>query len=133
MLLSLNLPLPGLWRGLSRVPYRLVYPAIVALGAIGLYSVGHSSLVIYLGALSAMVGCVFHKLGCEPVPLLLGFVFGPSLQDNLRRVLQASDGDWSPFITHPVSAGLLLAAALPIVAMLLPSVRARRLAAFAPD
>jgi len=73
---------------------------------------------------------VFYKLGCEPAPLLLGYILGPMMEENLRRALLLSRGDWSTFITRPLSAGLLVAAALLVVVVLLPSIRSKREEAF---
>ncbi len=130
MLLVLNLPLIGIWVRLLRVPYRYLFPAIVVFCAIGLYSLNNSSFDIYLGALFAVVGFVFHKLGCEPAPLMLGFILGPMMEENLRRALLLARGDWTTFLQRPLSAGLLAVAALLVLAVLLPAIRRGREAAF---
>ena len=78
----------------------------------------------------AIVGYVFYKLGCEPAPLLLGFILGPMMEENLRRALLLSRGDWTTFMTRPLSAGLLIASALMIVIVALPSIKAKRREAF---
>jgi len=126
MLLVLNLPLSGLWTRLLGVPYRLVFPAIVLLCCIGAYVLGHRTFDIYLMALVAFVGYCLFKLGCDAAPLLLGFVMEPMLEENLRNALLFSGGDWETLLTRPLSSGLLVAAALVIVAVTLPSVRQRR-------
>jgi putative tricarboxylic transport membrane protein len=79
------------------------------------------------------VGYLFMKLGCEPAPLLLGFILGPMMEENLRRALLLSRGDWSVFVTRPLSAGLLVVAGLLLVIVLLPSVKAKREEAFVED
>ena len=79
------------------------------------------------------MGYVFYKLGCEPAPLLLGFILGPMMEENLRRALLLSRGDWSVFATRPLSAGLLAAAILMIIIVLLPSVKNKREEAFVED
>jgi TctA family transporter len=130
MLVVLNMPLIGIWIKLLAVPYRFLFPAIVAFCCIGLYTLNNSSFDVYMGALFAVVGYVFYKLGCEPAPLLLGYILGPMMEENLRRALLLSRGDWSTFATRPLSAGLLGAAALMIVIVMLPSIRAKREVAF---
>jgi TctA family transporter len=80
-----------------------------------------------------LVGYIFHKLGTEPAPLLLGFILGPMMEENLRRALLLSRGDWSVFVTRPLSAGLLAAAALLLVIVLLPAVKSKREEAFVED
>jgi TctA family transporter len=133
MLLVLNLPLVGWWRRLLTVPYRLLFPAIVLLGCIGVYTLGHRTFDVYLMALVTLIGYVFFKLGCEPAPLLLGFILEPMMEENLRRALLFSGGDWKTFVTRPLSSGLLVAAALLIVVVTLPSIRRTREAAFQED
>jgi TctA family transporter len=81
-------------------------------------------------AIFAVIGYAFYKLGCEPAPLLLGFILGPMMEENLRRALLLSRGDWTTFATRPLSAGLLVAAALMIVVVMLPSIKAKREEAF---
>ena len=130
MLLVLNLPLIGIWIRLLTVPYRFLFPAIVAFCCIGLYTLNNSVFDVYMGALFAFVGYLFHKLGCEPAPLLLGFILGPMMEENLRRALLISRGDWGTFVSRPLSAGLLAAAALLVVVVMLPSIRSKRQVAF---
>jgi TctA family transporter len=79
------------------------------------------------------VGYGFLKLKCEPAPLLLGFILGPMMEENLRRALLLSRGDWSVFVTRPLSAGLLAVALVLLVIVLLPSVKAKREEAFVED
>ena len=81
-------------------------------------------------AIFCIVGYLFYKLGCEPAPLLLGFILGPMMEENLRRALLLSRGDWTTFATRPLSGGLLLAAVLMIVVVALPSIKAKREVAF---
>jgi putative tricarboxylic transport membrane protein len=76
------------------------------------------------------VGYIFYKLHCEPAPLLLGFILGPMMEENLRRALLLSRGDWTAFITRPLSAGLLAAALLMVIVVMLPSIRKKREVAF---
>ena len=133
MLVILNLPLIGIWIKLLTVPYRFLFPAIMVFCSIGLYTLNNSSFDVYAGALFAVVGYAFYKLGCEPAPLLLGFILGPMMEENLRRALLLSRGDWTTFMTRPLSAGLLVAALLMVVVVMLPSIKSKREVAFTED
>ena len=130
MLVVLNLPLIGIWIKLLNVPYRYLFPAIILFCAIGGYSMNNSTFDIWMLAGFGFVGYVFIKLGCEPAPLVLGFILGPMMEENLRRALLLSLGDWSTFVTRPLSAGLLAAAFLVLLLMLSPAVKKRRREAF---
>ena len=130
MLVILNLPLIGIWIKLLTVPYRFLFPAIVVFCGIGSYTLNNSSFDVYMTAGFTLVGYLFYKLGCEPAPLLLGFILGPMMEENLRRALLLSRGDWTTFATRPLSAGLLLAALLMIVVVMLPSIKNKRDEAF---
>jgi putative tricarboxylic transport membrane protein len=130
MLVILNLPLIGIWIKLLTVPYRFLFPAIMVFCCIGLYTLNNSPFDVYMGAGFAVIGYMFYKLGCEPAPLLLGFILGPMMEENLRRALLLSRGDWTTFATRPLSAGLLLAALAMIVVVCLPSIKAKREEAF---
>ncbi len=133
MLVILNLPLIGMWIKLLSVPYRLLFPAIVLFCAIGVYSTNNNTFDIWLVALFGLIGYIFMKLGCEPAPLLLGFILGPMMEENLRRALLLSRGDWSVFVTRPLSGSLLAAALVLLIIVLLPSVKAKRQEAFVED
>jgi TctA family transporter len=133
MLVILNLPLIGIWIKLLTVPYRFLFPAIVTFCCIGSYTLNNNSFDVYMTAIFAVVGYAFYKLGCEPAPLLLGFILGPMMEENLRRALLLSRGDWTTFATRPLSAGLLLAALAMVVIVMLPSIKAKRDEAFVDD
>jgi TctA family transporter len=133
MLVILNLPLIGMWIKLLSVPYRLLFPAIVLFCAIGVYSTNNNTFDIWLVALFGFVGYIFMKLGCEPAPLLLGFILGPMMEENLRRALLLSRGDWSVFVTRPLSGSLLAAALVLLIIVLLPAVKAKRKEAFVEE
>jgi putative tricarboxylic transport membrane protein len=133
MLVILNLPLIGVWIKLLSVPYRFLFPAIVLFCAIGVYSTNNNTFDIWMVAILGLVGYVFVKLGCEPAPLLLGFILGPMMEEYLRRALLLSRGDWSVFVTRPLSGGLLAAAVMLLVIVLLPSIRSKREEAFVED
>jgi putative tricarboxylic transport membrane protein len=133
MLIVLNLPLIGIWIKLLSVPYRWLFPAIVLFCAMGVYSTNNNSFDIWLVALFGIIGYTFIKLGCEPAPLLLGLILGPMMEENLRRALLLSRGDWSVLVTRPLSATLLALALALLVIVLLPNVRKRREEAFVEE
>jgi len=126
MLVVLNLPLIGMWVKLLQVPYRLLYPAILLFCAIGVYTINNASFDVGQTAVFGLLGVVFMKLECEPAPLLLGFVLGPMMEENLRRALLLSRGDPTVFLTRPISLGMLVAAVLLLVLIALPNLRKKR-------
>ena len=126
MLLVLNLPLVGLWIKLLAVPYRLLFPAIFVFCCIGVYTVDNKVFDVYeIAALSALAYLLI-KLDCEPAPMVLGFILGPMMEENLRRTMMISFGDPTVFLVRPISAGFLIAAAALLVAIALPALRAKR-------
>jgi putative tricarboxylic transport membrane protein len=126
MLVVLNLPLIGIWVKLLSVPYRLLFPAIMAFSAIGIYSVNNSSFEIYLTALFGVLGFVWAKLGFPAAPLLLGFVLGPMMEEHLRRAMLMARGDPTVFVTRPISLAFIIVTAVIIVVMVAPVVKQRR-------
>jgi TctA family transporter len=126
MLVVLNLPMIGLWVKLLEVPYRLLFPAIMAFSAIGIYSVNNSSFEIYLTALFGVLGFVWGKLGFPPAPLLLGFVLGPMMEENLRRAMLMAKGDPSVFVTRPISLTFIIITIGILIVMVAPAVKKRR-------
>ncbi len=126
MLVILNLPLIGVWIKLLTVPYRYLFPAIVLFCAIGVYSTNNDTWDIWIVALFGMIGYIFTKLGAEPAPLLLGFILGPMMEENLRRAMLLSRGEWSVFLTSPMSAFMLAIAVLLLVMVLFPAVKKKR-------
>jgi putative tricarboxylic transport membrane protein len=130
MLVLLNLPLIGLWVRMLTIPYHLLFPAIIAFCCIGAFSVNNSVFDVFMMALFGVVGYALIKLDFEPAPLLLGFVLGPMLEENLRRAMLLSRGSPMVFVTHPLSLGLLLVAAALLLIVVLPSVRSKREEAF---
>ena len=122
MLILLNLPLIGIWVKLLKIPYRFMYPAILVFCCIGVYTVNNTVFDVYVTAAFGIIGYLFFKLGCEPPPLLLGFVLGPMMEENFRRALLLSRGDFTTFLTRPLSLGLLIASALLVVIVALPAV-----------
>jgi TctA family transporter len=130
MLVVLNLPLIGIWVQLLKVPYRLLYPAILVFCCIGVYSINNNSFDVTVTAVFGFIGYLFYKLKCEPAPLILGFILGPMMEENLRRAMLLSRGDPTVFFTRPLSLGLLIAAAALIVIVALPQIKSKREEAF---
>ncbi len=126
MLLVINLPLIGLWVRLLKVPYRLMFPAILMFCCIGIYSINSATTDVMAIAVFGLVGYVFIKFGFEPAPLLLGFVLGKLMEENLRRALIISRGDMMTFVERPISAGLLIVAVLLLAVAVLPTIRKGR-------
>jgi TctA family transporter len=130
LLVVLNLPMIGIWVKLLTVPYRLLYPAILVLCCIGIFSLNNSVMDVGLAVLFGLLGYVFIKLRCEPAPLLLGFVLGPMMEENLRKTMTISRGDPGVFFTRPLSVTMLALAAVLLLVLILPAVRAKREEAF---
>jgi TctA family transporter len=130
LLVVLNLPLIGLWVRLLTVQYRFLYPAILLFCCIGVYSISNAWTDVLLAALFGFIGYTFIKLEVEPAPLLLGFVLGPMMEENLRRALLLSRGDPVVFVTRPISLTLLVLSAALIVIVLMPAISKKREEAF---
>jgi len=130
MLVILNLPMIGLWIKLLTVPYRILYPSILVFMSIGVYSLSNNPFDVLLMMLFGLLGYAFTKLECEPAPLLLGFILGPLMEENLRRAMLLSRGDPIVFFTKPISAGFLIASIILLVILLLPNIRKKREEAF---
>jgi putative tricarboxylic transport membrane protein len=130
MLVIINLPLIGLWVRLLNMPYRMLFPAILLVCCIGVYSLNSSAFDVGITALFGVLGYVFYKLGCEPAPFALGFVLGPLMEENLRRALLLSGGDPMTFVTSPISAALLIASAALLLLVILPAFQKTREEAF---
>jgi putative tricarboxylic transport membrane protein len=126
MLVVLNLPLIGIWIKLLEVPDRGLYPAMLLFCAIGVYSINNTSFEFAQTAVFGFLGVLFFKLECEPAPLLLGFVLGPMMEENLRRAMLLSRGDPTTFVTRPLSAAMLTAAALLLILIVVPNLRRKR-------
>ncbi|MDO5681190.1 MAG: tripartite tricarboxylate transporter permease [Pelistega sp.] len=126
MLVVLNLPLVGLWVKLLKVPYRVLFPAILLFCSIGVYSLNYNVFDIYMMAIFGIIGYLWSKLKCEGAPLLLGMVLGPMMEENFRRALLLARGDFTTFVTRPLSATLLLMAIALVVLVSLPAIRKKR-------
>jgi len=133
MLVVLNLPLIGVWVKLLKVPYRILFPAILVFCTIGVYSLNYNTFDIYTTAIFGVVGYFWAKLKCEGAPLLLGLVLGPMMEENFRRALLLSRGDFFTFVERPLSASLLGAAAILVVLVALPSIRKKRQETFVEE
>ena len=123
MLVVLNLPLVGLWVRLLRVPYRWLFPSIIMFCCIGNFSVNNNPTDVYLCAAVGVLGYVLARLDCEPAPLILGYVLGPLLEENLRRALLISRGDPTVFFTRPISLAFMIATLLVLAVMIAPALR----------
>jgi len=133
MLVILNLPLIGMWVKLLTVPYRVLYPAILLFCCIGIYSVNNNIFDIWLTAILGFLGYLFVKLECEPAPLILGFVLGPLMEENLRRGMLISRGDPSIFLTRPLSLVFLIMAFILLMIITIPTIRKKREEAFGEE
>jgi putative tricarboxylic transport membrane protein len=133
MLVVLNLPLIGMWIKLLSVPYRYLYPSILVFMAIGVYSLSNSPFDVLIMAVFGILGYFCVKLECEPAPMILGFILGPLMEENLRRAMLLSRGDPFVFVTKPISAGFIIASAILLVIVALPNIRKKRDEAFAAE
>lgn len=133
ILVVLNLPMIGVWVQLLRVPYRWLFPAIQVFCCIGVYSINNNVWDVWIAIFFGFAGYVFGKLGCETAPLVLGFILGPMMEENLRRAMLLSRGDPSVFVSSPISCGLLIAAVLMVFLVAAPAFRKTREVAFKED
>lgn len=133
ILVVLNLPMIGVWVQLLRVPYRWLFPAILVFCCIGVYSINNNVWDVWIAIFFGFAGYVFGKLGCENAPLVLGFILGPMMEENLRRAMLLSRGDPSVFVSSPISCGLLIAAVLMVFLVAAPAFRKTREVAFKED
>lgn len=133
MLLILNLPLIGVWVKMLTIPYRYLCPAILLFCAVGAYGLSYSIVDVLFCGVFGLVGFFLRKIGCEPAPLVLGFVLGPLLEKNLRLSLLISQGSFTTFMTHPISAVLLGLTVIVLILMAVPAITAKRQIVFADD
>jgi TctA family transporter len=129
-LVVLNLPMIGLWVRLVTVPYRMLYPAILVFCGIGVFSLNNTEFDVYVMAAFGLLGYVFHKLECEPAPMLLGFILGPMMEEYLRRAMLLSRGDPLVLVQRPISAVILICAAISLIIVVTPAIRSKREEAF---
>ncbi len=133
MLVVLNLPLIGIWVKLLSIPYKVLFPAVIAFACIGVYSLDNGPFNIWILAVFGIVGYILVKLECELAPFVLGFILGPMIEEHLRRAMIISDGDPSIFLTRPVSALLLAVAAIVLLLICIPSIAKKREAVFVEE
>ena len=126
MLVILNLPLIGMWVKLLTVPYRYLYPSILVFMAIGVFSLSNNSFDVLIMAVFGVLGYICVKLECEPAPMILGFILGPLMEENLRRAMLLSRGDPTVFLTKPISCGFIVASVILLVIVALPAIRKKR-------
>jgi putative tricarboxylic transport membrane protein len=126
ILVILNLPLVGIWVRLLTIPYNLLYPAIILFSCIGIYSSQYSGFDLYLAAGFGVAGYIMRKLGCEPAPLVLGFILGPMMEDNFRRAMVLSSGDVTVLLRQPISLAFLVVAVVLLVLTGSPKFRKKR-------
>ena len=130
MLVILNLPLIGMWVKMLLVPYRLLSIAILFFCAIGVYSLNNLHTEVYFMAMFGVLGYAFIKLGCEPAPLLLGYLLGPLMEVYMRRAMLLSRGDPFIFFQRPLSLLFLSIAVIVLIFIMLPNLRKARQTAF---
>jgi putative tricarboxylic transport membrane protein len=127
MLLILNLPMIPVWVRILKIPYWALYPAILVLAAVGVYSVRSSMTDVYLMAFFGLLGYLFGKLGVPAAPLLMAFVLGPMAENAVRQSLVLSDNDPLIFVERPISATIFAAAIVVGVALLITGRRRKAL------
>jgi putative tricarboxylic transport membrane protein len=130
MLVILNLPLIGMWIKLLQVPYRYLFPSILVFMAIGVFSLSNNPFDVLIMAVFGVLGYLCVKLECEPAPMILGFILGPLMEENLRRAMLLSRGDPLVFFQKPISLGFMIASAILLVIVALPAIRKQREEAF---
>jgi len=129
-LLVLNLPLIGLWVKMIAIPYHLLYPAIIAFCAIGVFSLNNSTFDVFMMGIFGLLGYVFRKLDAEPAPMLLAFILGPMMEEFLRRAMLISKGDPLVFVMRPISAVMLLITLVLLILVFSPAISKKREEAF---
>jgi len=133
MLVVLNLPMIGMWVKLLSVPYRYLFPSILVFMAIGVFSLSNNAFDVLIMSAFGVIGYICVKLECEPAPMILGFILGPLMEENLRRAMLLSRGDPTVFFTKPISCGFMIASFILLVVVALPAIRAKREEVFVED
>lgn len=126
ILVALNIPLIGVWVRLLRIPYPMLFPGIVLFTCIGVVSVGNSTFDLWMTLLFGLVGFGLIALRFDIVPLVLGLILGAPIEENLRRTLLLSDGDFAVFLTRPIALTAGLAACAIVVLSTWGQIRRRR-------
>jgi TctA family transporter len=130
MLVIINLPMIGVWVKLLSMPYRFLYPAILLFCVIGVYATNNNAVMMLFTAGFAVFGYILLRFDCEPAPMILGFILGPLMEENLRRSLVLSRGDPMIFLQRPISAVLLALTACVVALIIFPSFKKAREEAF---
>jgi putative tricarboxylic transport membrane protein len=130
ILLVINLPLIGMWVRLLSIPYRLLFPVILVICAVGSYALNSSTFEVGVVAAAAVIGYALRKVGCEPASMMLGFVLSQPMEQNLRRAMLLSQGDPTEFLRRPICVALLLASLGLILLIVMPRYRRTREVAF---
>jgi len=133
MLVVLNLPMIGMWVKLLTVPYRYLYPSILVFMAIGVFSLSNNPFDVLIMAVFGVLGYICVKLECEPAPMILGFILGPLMEENLRRAMLLSRGDPFVFFQKPISLGFMVASVILLAIVTLPAIRKKREEAFVEE
>lgn len=128
MLLVLNLPLIGIWASVLRVPYRYLYPSIVAILCVGVYSIHSSSFEVWVVMFFGLIGFTGRLLDLQPAPFLLGFILGPMLEQNMRRALILAGGDFERILTRPIAGSLFAVTFLIALWVVYATIRKKRAA-----
>lgn len=123
LLLLLTLPLIGVWVKVLAIPRQILYPTIIFLICVGVYSVNTNIFDVFVAIAFGLVGYMMSVLKYPAAPVLLGYILGPLIEENFRRALFISNGDFTTFVSSPVSAGFLL---LSILALVVPPILNRR-------
>ena len=126
MLLVLNMPLIGMWVQVLKLPYRVLFPLILMFCVVGVFASGNAVFDVFVMVIFGVLGYLMRKFGYEPAPLVLAFVLGPMLENNLRKSLILSHGDFTIFVERPISAVCLVLAAAALLAPLLPALARKR-------
>jgi putative tricarboxylic transport membrane protein len=126
MLLVLNMPLIGMWVQVLKLPYRILFPLILMFCIVGVFASGNATFDVFMMVVFGVLGYLMRKFGYEPAPLVLAFVLGPMLENNLRKSLILSHGDFQIFLARPISAVCLVLAVAALLAPLLPALARRR-------
>jgi putative tricarboxylic transport membrane protein len=126
MLLVLNMPLIGMWVQVLKVPYNVLFPLILMFCVVGVFASSNAAFDVLVMSIFGVLGYLWRKFGYELAPLVLAFVLGPMLENNLRKSLILSQGDFSIFIQKPISAVCLAAAALILIVPILPGLSRKR-------
>ena len=126
MLLVLNMPLIGMWVQVLKAPYRILFPLILMFCIVGVFASGNAVFDVFVMIGTGLLGYLMRKFGYEAAPLVLAFVLGPMLENNLRKSLILSQGSFEIFVVRPISVACLAVAVFLLIAPLLPALRKKR-------